>query len=212
MREAVEEFPRSCTDVGCYVGRSKYGKTHLALVHLAAFTDGFPSLVIDTVGARNLQHLEHVDTAREAMARVWTERKHACYTPWDESEVTLLVQAAHDLGRVHLMLDEASKWIDARSSSVALDTLLRAAGHRKATVQLTMQHFSGDVPAFLFSCDAAFYVFRTTGRRARARLAEEFEEDDLDAQVRALPRRVALLYPRELRGEPPALATEANAG
>jgi hypothetical protein len=61
---------------------------------------------------------------------------------------------------------------------------------------MTTQHFSADAPAFLFNCEAAFYIFRTGSFRARERLAEEFEDPDLSTLVKDLPNYYCVRAPR----------------
>jgi hypothetical protein len=181
-----------------YVGQSRTGKTHLALVHAARETDGRPTLIVDSMGADNFSSdsPHRVATVSEAVGRVFGQGGHAIVTPWSDDEGDVLFEAAADLGHAHIVIDESSRWLSGRTGGGPLARLLRAASHRQLTVKLTTQHFSADAPAFLFNCEAAFYIFRTASHRARARLAEEFEEPGLPDLVKDLPDRVCVRFPR----------------
>jgi len=196
--EAVRAFPKCERRISMYVGQSRTGKTHLALVHASRETDGRPTLIIDSMGADNFSgdSPHRVATVSEAVGRVFGQGGHAIVTPWSDDEGDVLFEAAADLGHAHIIIDESSRWLSGRTGGGPLARLLRAASHRQLTVKLTTQHFSADAPAFLFNCEAAFYLFRTGSFRARARLAEEFEEPDLPDLVKDLPDRVCVRFPR----------------
>lgn len=180
-----------------YVGQSQTGKTHLALAHAARSTDGLPFLIVDSMGARNFRSSPHrVALVSDAMGRVFDERRHAVVTPWSDDEGDLLFDAAADLGGVHIFIDESVRWLHGRTGETStLARLLRAASHRDLTVTLTTQHFSGDAPAFLFNCEAEFFVFRTASARARKRLADEWEEPSLPDLVKNLADFVCIRRP-----------------
>lgn len=195
MNLGTDEFPRRAAAVGMYVGARQTGKTHLAQLHVAAAAaDGRPALLLDSMGADNFAASPHrVESAADAIDRVWKQRRHAVVTPWSDEEASILFAAAADLGDAHLLIDESSEWLNSRRSVRPLRTCLRAPSHRQLTVALTTQHFSGDAPAFLFECGADFFIFRTKGFKARQRLAEEFEDDGLAELVKTLPDRVCVL-------------------
>jgi hypothetical protein len=196
-RTAVVAYPTAERRISMYVGQSQTGKTHLALVHAARVTDGRAFLIVDSMGARNFRESPHrVATVSDAMGRVFGDGRHAVVTPWSDDEGELLFDAAADLGGVHLFIDESVRWLSGRTGDSSLARLLRAASHRDLTVALTTQHFSADAPAFLFNCEAAFYVFRTASARARERLAQEWEEPTLPDLVKSLPDYVCVRRPQ----------------
>jgi hypothetical protein len=195
-------------DVCFYVGARRTGKTYLALRHLASRADGRPAVVVDSIGADNFASMAgRCDTIDAAIDRAWKQKLHTVVSPRTDDEGALLFDCAADLGGVHLLVDESARWITGRRSCASLEMLLRAGRHRRVSVALTTQHFSGDVPQWVFQVEPAFYLFRTRGRRALERLAEEFEDEGLPEQVAALEPRRYLLYPLELRpGEAPEAA------
>ena len=171
------------------VGQPGSGKTTLAraLASSLASLSSQPVLVVDSQRVSTFASEPHV-SPREAVAALWPARgprRSAIVHPRDASEVEALMRAVRAGGDVVVLVDEAHHWTRA-GASVELLRLLRGARHARATVLLTTQHLSGDVPAAALSCTAMVYVFRCASPRALDVLEREWGLDR--RQVQRLPR------------------------
>lgn len=149
--------------------------------------NGWPALLIDSIGEEQVRDVPHARSVREAIEWVWGAGEKAAYVPKDVEEVNALVRACLEPGRVNLWVDEAHTWLSARRGvDGPLLRLMRTHRHARANVFLTAQHLTGDVPQEALSCAPELYVFRCTAPAVLERL----EREGLDPQaVRALPAR-----------------------
>jgi len=149
--------------------------------------NGWPALLVDTIGEEQIRDVPHARNVREAIEWVWGAGEHAAFIPKSADDVNALVRACADPGRVNLWIDEAPTWLTAkRGTDGPLLHLMRTHRHARANLFLTAQHLTGDVPQAALSCAPELFVFRCTAPAVLARL----EAEGLDPEsVRALPSR-----------------------
>lgn len=163
-----------------YVGCPGSGKTTLAASHLARLTaaTGRPALVIDSGAVDQLAHVPRAASVPAAIEAVWRERRHAAITPTDADQVEQLARAVLAGRNVNVLVDEAAFWLSSsRGRGSELLRLLRAWRHARASVLLTTQHLSGDVPQAALSCAPVLFVFRCTSPAVLDRLEREYGVD-----------------------------------
>lgn len=163
-------------EVAWIVGQPGSGKTVLA--RALASAAGTPVLIIDSQRVDTFERLPHV-APREAVRALWPsrgKRRSAVVTPADPGEFDALMRAVRAGGDATVLVDEAHHWTRG-GKSVELMRLLRGARHARASVLLTTQHLSGDVPAEALSCTSLVYVFRCASPRALDVLEREWGLD-----------------------------------
>lgn len=165
------------------------GKTYLALQHLreAMARNGWPALLIDSIGEEQVAHVPHARSVREAIEWVWGAGESAAYIPPGIEEVNALLRPCLEVGRVNVWIDEAHTWLTARRGTDGpLLRLMRTHRHARVNLFLTAQHLTGDVPQEALSCAPEIYCFRCTSPAVLERLGREGIDPDV---VRALPSR-----------------------
>lgn len=172
-----------------YVGIPRAGKTRLAHSHLVqqCKRSRWPGLVVDSQGVDNFQAWPKAASTDEAGASIWGARRSIAYTPPDAECFEAIIRQVLDRGRCNLLIDEAAFWLGAhRGRGGSLLRLLRAYRHAPASVFLTTQHLSGDVPQEALSCAPELFVFRCTSPAVLDRLEREYSADR--RQIAALPQ------------------------
>lgn len=160
-----------------FVGIPRAGKTRLAHARLIqqCKASRWPGLVVDSQGVGNFERWPHAASWAEAEASIWGARRSIAWIPEDAEQMELCVRAVLARGRVNLLIDEAAYWLSAnRGRGGALLRLLRAYRHAPASVFLTTQHLSGDVPQEALSCAPRLHVFRCVAPAVLDRLEREY--------------------------------------
>lgn len=148
-----------------YIGVPGSGKTTLAKAHALAESrrNGCPVLVLNSEGVAQFEGFPTTRSRRAAIRAVWGSRASCALIPAGAADVRAVIAAAHNPGRINLLIDETSAWLSARSgASAELLALMRAHRHAGLNLYLTTQHLTGDVPQAAFSCAPHVYIFRCT--------------------------------------------------
>ena len=99
-------------------------------------------------------------------------------TPADAADFNALCEYLLRLGRVVVLIDEASFWITARGSKGSvLPKLMRLGQQQRVALHLTTQHLTGDLPQLAVSCAPELCVFRCTSRTVLAALEKDWGMD-----------------------------------
>ena len=171
-----------------YVGVTMAGKTTIAAHHLMkdVTQNGRPALVIDSQGSSILEPLAPlVATVEEAVRRLWMLKRHVRFLPSSLSDVERLFSAARAGGRINVLVDEASYWMDSRSITEPIARALRTHQHSELVIRLTTQHLA-DIARLAVQCSSGLYAFRCTSAGVLDRLRDEFGMDP--AAVETLPQ------------------------
>lgn len=161
-----------------YIGCQGIGKTTIALEDLAGEISRSrkPALVVDSEGVEQLESVPHVGSRRDGILRVWQEKTHAAYTPFDEEDLEQLLAAVHAGKDVHLFVDEASYWLNSSYLSPELSRLMRAYRHARVSVQLTTQQLR-DIPRRALGIYTELYIFQHFEPGDLERLEKEYGLD-----------------------------------
>ena len=172
-----------------YVGAPGHGKTYLGFQHLKRLAlDRKPALVIESVaGESHFAGIEKVDSVEDAVHRVWYDGKHTAFTPKEPEEVEALARAVLAGKDVHFFIDEIAFWLTShRGSQSDLTRLFRSYRHARSTIQFTTQHFSGDIPQEVISCNVELFIFRSLSMSVAERLEKTYGIDS--KEVMNLPK------------------------
>lgn len=179
---------------GCsyYFGETQYGKTTLALAHVAqdVRATGLPVLTVDNMPAKNFRHLPHERTVAQVLYQVIERRTHATWTPRGELEAGGKFMNKHKQfdalvrglmaqeGRrpVIVLWDESSFQMGSEYISDDVSAFVRGWAHHECTIRATSQR-PQDFHRVCWSCAPTAYVFHTRNEPDLDRLELEFQLD-----------------------------------
>lgn len=197
MRAYMEDGGLACamtwindpSGIAWYVGRPQYGKTYLALKHLAEIISLHkkPALVLDCGGVSTFVDKYHESKVLDVIDTLWQYRENCYYTQNDIEEVDKICFAFRKAGNGVLLVDEAIYTLNARGEcSDELLKLMRTRGHSNTHILLTTQNLSSDIPQPAFSCGPAVHVFCLDALRSQ----------ELAEKLWGIPRSVSSTLPK----------------
>jgi hypothetical protein len=158
-----------------YVGTTQIGKTYKAIEMLREYHEQskLGALVLDLGGAKNFRSWPHAKTHEEVIQRVWVERGLVAYTPSDEEDYEVMLDAIRKAGGIAVLIDEIGLYPRSRQ----LAQLCRVWAHAGVTLFFTAQHVSADLGQVLLACNPHLFVFKTTSPRSKQWIQDELELD-----------------------------------
>lgn len=157
-----------------FCGKTQTGKTvhAIRIAFEAKERSGFPVLVIDSQGAKNFKDWPRAADRPALYEAVYGSRRDCAFTPKDEADVEGVFRTVRKMGRVILLLDEASFWISKRRLPSDVSEAMRTWFHSGVLFLFTTQRIA-DIHGTALAIDSTIRVYRTLEGPDTDRLWEE---------------------------------------